>query len=654
MSINVDWDGTTYTVPQKGEKKWSTQVTSQLQNLLAVQDGASAILNGVPQHLYRATSTSLAAGATLTQTHPVHLIQGTPGAVTLGLTTAIADGSRDGVMLTLIGSHVTNIVTIPNNANTKLRSDIVLRNGESLTLRWNSATGDWQEIQDSNFHAFTAFKNVKDDYGAVGDGSTDDTTAIQNAINSLAATGGVVWFPPVAASYKVTAKLTIPKHVILRGSGAGETVSSRIRSFQTNADPLFEVKDGASFTEWVTFEDLELYGNGSSHTGNAIRFYGPLHCFVNRCGIYNFGGIGVSTELAGSTNQHVNISNSHIYFNVKGGVKFDSGFDCAIRNCMINQNGFYGVYLKSQVNTMIDSCEFAAYFYGNTPAGGAHQAVPVALNSDQHTNIVNCRWENNGGQSGTPGYNVRTAWDGDAQSDTTNTTRNLICFEDDFSGSLANGRDLTHVRLHFIKNATFIGCHFEWGGFTGTYNGIEFATLVADGKIIRLANEFGSGLTTRTTGASPPLLSTDDLNSPLTSGVDATYDRTKIFQAEGGRYETVCKSLLHTVTAGPTNDLESFFPLGVTVEGVTGRVVTTIGGATTLDIGATAQPAIWADEVAVAAGSTFDPSKSTLTSPQIIKSSQTTLRLTANGSNFDGTGTIRIVAWYKVLTAPTS
>jgi len=34
------------------------------------------------------------------------------------------------------------------------------------------------------------------DFGAVGDGITDDTVAIQNAINSLALTGGVVNFPP--------------------------------------------------------------------------------------------------------------------------------------------------------------------------------------------------------------------------------------------------------------------------------------------------------------------------------------------------------------------------------------------------------------------------------------------------------------------------
>ncbi len=49
--------------------------------------------------------------------------------------------------------------------------------------------------------------NVKD-YGAKGDGSTDDTAAIQAAIDACeAAGGGIVWFP--SGSYKITATLTV-------------------------------------------------------------------------------------------------------------------------------------------------------------------------------------------------------------------------------------------------------------------------------------------------------------------------------------------------------------------------------------------------------------------------------------------------------------
>src|SRR6266702_4440519 len=50
--------------------------------------------------------------------------------------------------------------------------------------------------------------NVKT-YGATGNGSTDDTTAIQNAINAVSSSGGTVLLP--AGTYIVSSTLTIDK-----------------------------------------------------------------------------------------------------------------------------------------------------------------------------------------------------------------------------------------------------------------------------------------------------------------------------------------------------------------------------------------------------------------------------------------------------------
>ena len=49
--------------------------------------------------------------------------------------------------------------------------------------------------------------NVKD-YGAVGNGVTDDATAIQAAINAAAVAGGIIYIP--LGSYKTTVTLTVP------------------------------------------------------------------------------------------------------------------------------------------------------------------------------------------------------------------------------------------------------------------------------------------------------------------------------------------------------------------------------------------------------------------------------------------------------------
>jgi hypothetical protein len=80
------------------------------------------------------------------------------------------------------------------------------------------------------------------DFGAVGDGVTDDTAAIQYTINALSDThmGGTVWFP--AGEYKITNNITVTwpnsgfypdgssGRVTLKGEGSGITVIYDYRS----------------------------------------------------------------------------------------------------------------------------------------------------------------------------------------------------------------------------------------------------------------------------------------------------------------------------------------------------------------------------------------------------------------------------------------
>jgi polygalacturonase len=54
---------------------------------------------------------------------------------------------------------------------------------------------------------FSSWLNVKTQFGAVGNGVTDDTAAIQNAINAISSSHSVVYLP--AGTYKITRTLTI-------------------------------------------------------------------------------------------------------------------------------------------------------------------------------------------------------------------------------------------------------------------------------------------------------------------------------------------------------------------------------------------------------------------------------------------------------------
>src|SRR5881296_1424040 len=75
----------------------------------------------------------------------------------------------------------------------------------------------WRAVDEATY-------NVKSStYGAVGNGSTDDTAAINAAIAAaVAAGGGIVDIP--AGTFKLTSALTAASKVTLRGAGVDVTV----------------------------------------------------------------------------------------------------------------------------------------------------------------------------------------------------------------------------------------------------------------------------------------------------------------------------------------------------------------------------------------------------------------------------------------------
>jgi hypothetical protein len=69
-----------------------------------------------------------------------------------------------------------------------------------------------------------------DAFGAKGDNSTDDTAAIQSAINAAAATAGTAagaWVEFHTGVYMITSRLTMPNCVSLRGQGRGTIIRAK-------------------------------------------------------------------------------------------------------------------------------------------------------------------------------------------------------------------------------------------------------------------------------------------------------------------------------------------------------------------------------------------------------------------------------------------
>jgi hypothetical protein len=114
--------------------------------------------------------------------------------------------------------------------------------------------------------------NVRN-YGALGDGTTSDDTAIDAALVAChSAGGGVVYFPP--GTYAITGAngiLLKASNVVLRGAGMRASVLKKL----TNAGPLFQ-SSGSFIRSNMAFEDLGFdlsgdLGNGFTVSGSHVQ-----------------------------------------------------------------------------------------------------------------------------------------------------------------------------------------------------------------------------------------------------------------------------------------------------------------------------------------------------------------------------------------------
>jgi len=108
------------------------------------------------------------------------------------------------------------------------------------------------------------------DYGAVGNGTTDDTAAIQAAINSLSTTssasatgGGTVYIP--AGKFRITSTLKIGYGITLLGNGAGgyPFIGTNAKISEIYAD------FGSSTTQWAIDSATYMTSGGSAVAYNA-------------------------------------------------------------------------------------------------------------------------------------------------------------------------------------------------------------------------------------------------------------------------------------------------------------------------------------------------------------------------------------------------
>lgn len=132
-------------------------------------------------------------------------------------------------------------------------------------------------------------------FGAVGDGVTDDTTSIQRAINAAAVAGGVVTFP--VGTFIISRTLQLPANVVLRGSGSNPSgtagAGTTLQASSTSIDLIQLPSSGLASGFMIS--DLRLKSGNRQLVSlvistfvwlDRVTFDGP-----NLYGVYIEGGI---------------------------------------------------------------------------------------------------------------------------------------------------------------------------------------------------------------------------------------------------------------------------------------------------------------------------------------------------------------------------
>lgn len=165
--------------------------------------------------------------------------------------------------------------------------------------------------------------NVKD-YYAAGDGSTNDTTAIQNAINAAVARGvsarGVdVYFPP--GVYRTTATLTVTgNNIYLKGSGVGSTV---LYPDFTTTD-ILQFGNGVSTYASIGFKDMTIFAPSAHTSGSTININKCNDVYIQDFSINNcFTGVLIQGASIKVYVQNGTINN--IYVTTGIGIQINNG-----------------------------------------------------------------------------------------------------------------------------------------------------------------------------------------------------------------------------------------------------------------------------------------------------------------------------------------
>jgi hypothetical protein len=279
-------------------------------------------------------------------------------------------------------------------------------------------------------------------FGAVGDGRTDDTGALQKALDAAfsGSDAGIVVIPP--GTYKITRTLRINFETHM-GHRSGITAhGARLISAINDGSNVLEVSS-KGYARYLMLEALDIQGSGREGHGIVFNVEHQEHALYNFCLrdviVQGCGGDGCSMSGNVFEGQLINC-----YFRRNGGngATFAHGKRAGILSCIhvfgsiFGDNGRYGAAL---VNRAVDVAFYGCYFLLNGGFGFVAENG-CSLLSD-------CGFENNHTKA-------RRFEDGDAGIFLQNAGTLIGC------GGYSMFQQTHLIRAYVVSQLAMIGC---WG-----------------------------------------------------------------------------------------------------------------------------------------------------------------------------------------------
>jgi hypothetical protein len=250
-----------------------------------------------------------------------------------------------------------------------------------------------------------AIYDVKD-YGALGDGSTDDTTAIQSCINA-APSGSIVYFPP--GTYIVSATIQLSGNITYMGADSGVSVVKQKSGSNLNAVMAslgWTAGTNATSVAPTDIYRLQVQGqpadSGNGH-GIVLQSY---QSSIEYCYVQSTKGDGIRFDTA-SQSGSVTVSNTMVenhLFRCQVRTTTGAGINIAdatnnkltdgwIRDCIVQNPGGNGVNIQASAGWVVAGC----HVYGCNTNG-------IACSFPYQTRIVDNYVEQIGGSATNANY----------------------------------------------------------------------------------------------------------------------------------------------------------------------------------------------------------------------------------------------------------